>query len=89
MNKQEFEQALRTLEPDAIAAIQRALKEGGPSSLKAAELLLAYTQGKPSQDISGTIAHVGGANISITYVAAKDAPITIEHDATPAVPVRG
>lgn len=90
MNKSEFEQACRELDPLAIKALERALREGGSSSLKAAELLLAYTQGKPAQEVNATVSNVGGALINITYVAAQEGrAMTIEHQATPAVPEMG
>lgn len=55
MNKREFDAALRTLEPAALKALERSLKEGGAPALKAAELLLAYTQGRPVQEVSATL----------------------------------
>jgi len=55
MNKAEFEKACRDLEPLAIKALERSLKEGGTPALKAAELLLAYTQGKPAQDVNHSV----------------------------------
>jgi hypothetical protein len=55
MNKAEFDKACRDLEPTAIKALERALKDGGAPSLKAAELLLAYTQGKPAQDVNHSV----------------------------------
>jgi hypothetical protein len=55
MNKAEFDKACRELEPLAIKALERSLKEGGSPALKAAELLLAYTQGKPAQDVNHSV----------------------------------
>jgi hypothetical protein len=52
MTKEEFDKACRDLEPTAIKALERAMREGGAPALKASELLLAYTQGKPAQTVS-------------------------------------
>ncbi len=52
MTKEEFDKACRDLEPTAIKALERAMREGGAPALKAAEMLLAYTQGKPAQTVA-------------------------------------
>ena len=84
MNKQEFERLLKTLEPDAIKALERCMKEGGSNSLKAAELLLAYTQGKPVQSLDMGVggALMQGASVTINYISAP-AQLTIEGEAVP------
>lgn len=73
MNKKEFDELIESLEEDAIATIRQCMRERGPHALKAAELLLAYSKGKPVQTIEGS----GGGVlvnpiINITY--AKPAP---------------
>jgi len=73
MNKAEFEAACRDLEPLAIKALERSLKEGGTPALKAAELLLAYTQGKPAQDVN----HSVGLTINVLRLSDGNADITV------------
>lgn len=82
MTKEEFDQALKSLEPDAIKALQRTLKDGGSPALKAAELLLAYTRGKPTQVIEAQgLQGVGTTVINVTYLAANErAPLVIDNE---------
>lgn len=86
MTKEEFDAACRDLEPSAIKALERCLRDGGAPALKAAELLLSYTQGKPAQsvDVKGSV----GITVEIQQFGSVPLPLdrnpvvtVIEHNA--------
>ncbi len=85
MTKEEFDIACRKLEPQALATLEEVMGQGGAPALKAAELLLAYTQGKPAQsvDVTGSV----GITVEIQQFGSmqiplsKGKPLTLEHNA--------
>ena len=52
MQEFDFTKAMKECEPQAVESLKQAMREGGPNMLKAAEIVLSYTQGKP-EDKSG------------------------------------
>lgn len=54
----DFKKEIETCLPQAVESLKQAMREGGPNMLKAAEIVLNYTQGKPEEK--------GGKNNNVT-----------------------
>lgn len=83
----DFARAIKECEPQAVDSLKQAMREGGPNMLKAAEIVLSYTQGKP-QDNSKSSGN--GVTVNITQFALDQngniitsAPKPIQHNPNP------
>lgn len=63
----DFTRAIKECEPQAVDSLKQAMREGGPNMLKAAEIVLSYTQGKPEQKGGG--GNGNGVTVNITQFA--------------------
>lgn len=62
----DFRESCRSYTPQAFARLTKEIEDDGPLWFKAAELLLAYGEGRPPQGIE--LSGEGGAPISIQIV---------------------
>lgn len=79
MDEYDFKQQMVNCEPMAIETLKRVMRGGDQNALKAAEMVLSYTQGKPEQKVSGDV----GLTIKIRHF--MEDPVTgevIEHIST-------
>lgn len=84
----DFTRAIKECEPQAVDSLKQAMREGGPNMLKAAEIVLSYTQGKPQDN--GKNGGGNGVTVNITQFALDQngniitsAPKPIEHNPNP------
>lgn len=80
MTKDEFDRAMAELEPAAIEHLKRTMRDGGAAGNKAAELVLAYSRGKPAQELSLNAAV--GLTVNILRFGEGD-PSLLAKDVTP------
>jgi len=55
MTREEWDKAVDEMEPLALRTLQNEMRAGGSNGLKAAELLLAYAKGKPTQTVENNV----------------------------------
>lgn len=76
MDEFDFKKAIAECEPQAIETLRRMMRNTDQNALKAAEMVLAYAQGKPEQKVSGDV----GLTVRIRHF--MEDPVTgevIEH----------